>query len=170
VTNDDIIERVLGYEGGFVDHPLDRGGPTKFGVTAAELGVARGLDRAATVAEVKALTRAEAKAVYAARYIAGPRLDAIGEPSLRLIVVDSAVLHGVGRAVRWLQQALGAPQDGAIGAATLAALAKADPGAIARKVLALRFAFIGALLDADPKEVVFAKGWISRVADLIQFA
>lgn len=170
MTDDDIIERVLGYEGGFVDNPLDRGGPTKFGVTASELGAARGLGRPATPSEVQALTYAEAKAIYAANFISKPHFDRIGDMNLRTIVVDSGVLHGVERASRWLQQALGVAGDGVLGAATVAALARADPSAVARKVLALRFNFIGSLLTDDPKQAVFAKGWIARVADLLQFA
>ena len=51
MTDDEIIARVLRFEGGFVNNPLDRGGPTNLGITASELGRIRGLGRTATVAE-----------------------------------------------------------------------------------------------------------------------
>ena len=35
VAVDRLIEGVLEREGGFVDHPADRGGPTCFGITEA---------------------------------------------------------------------------------------------------------------------------------------
>lgn len=169
MTDDDIIEHVLKYEGGFVNNPLDRGGATNFGITAAELGHVRRLNRPATVAEVQNLARAEAISIYRANYIAQPRFSDIADPALRLVVVDSGVMHGVGRATKWLQQALNVATDGQIGDGTVAALSKATPLEVSRRVLALRFGFIGALLKAQPKQVVFAPGWLNRVADLMQF-
>jgi lysozyme family protein len=36
MTTDDVIAGVIAREGGFVDNPLDRGGPTKYGITARD--------------------------------------------------------------------------------------------------------------------------------------
>ena len=55
------LAHVLAQEGGFVDHPLDPGGATKMGITRATLARFRG--RPVSVAEVMALTRAEAAAI-----------------------------------------------------------------------------------------------------------
>ncbi|HGV4401999.1 TPA: glycosyl hydrolase 108 family protein, partial [Klebsiella pneumoniae] len=33
MTADQIIEGILGKEGGYVDHPSDKGGPTRWGIT-----------------------------------------------------------------------------------------------------------------------------------------
>ncbi len=170
MTDDDIVDRVLQYEGGFVNNPLDRGGPTNFGITASELGRVRNLNRAASAAEVQALTRSEAVAIYKADYIAAPKFASIADPGLRMIVVDSGVMHGVGRATKWLQQALGVAGDGQIGPETLDALSKTGPATVGRDVLALRFGFIGSILSAQPRQAVFAQGWLRRVADLLQFA
>ncbi len=171
MTDDDIIDRVLKYEGGFTNNPADRGGPTNFGITAAELGRTRGLNRPATVAEIQALTRAEAVNIYQASYIKTPHFDQIADGNLRLIVVDCGVLHGVGRAAKWLQTALGVTVDGAVGQQTVNALNDPAKGPRAgRGVLTLRFQFIGALLQSDPSQLVFAAGWLNRAADLIQFA
>jgi len=31
----ELIDRVIGVEGGYADHPADRGGPTRWGITQA---------------------------------------------------------------------------------------------------------------------------------------
>ena len=171
MTDDDIIERVLTFEGGFVNNPQDRGGPTNFGITAAVLGRVRNLGRPATAAEIQALTRDEAVAIYKASYIATPKFDQIADGNLRLIVVDSGVLHGTDRATRWLQTALAVAADGIIGTNTIAALNQAGVSSKAgQSVLAQRFKFIGNILTSNPSQVEFASGWLNRVADLLDFA
>jgi len=170
MTDDDIIERILTFEGGFVNNPLDKGGPTNFGITASELGQVRGLGRAATVAEIQALTKADAAQIYKDKYITASGFEKIANTGLRLIVVDSGVLHGIGRATKWLQQALSVPADGQLGEVTLNALNGAAGAKAGGGVLALRFKFIGQILKSNPRQVVFAQGWLNRVADLIQYA
>lgn len=172
MTDDQILERVLRFEGGFVNHPLDRGGATNFGITAAVLGRHRGLGRDATVAEIQALTRAEAIAIYKANYIAKPKFDQIKDDNLRLIVVDSGVLHGTGRAAQWLQAAVGATIDGAVGQDTITKLDAKGPNfdVVCRSVLTSRFKLIGEILRKNPKQVVFAAGWLNRASDLLEFA
>jgi hypothetical protein len=55
MDDDKIIDIVLQFEGGFVNNSADHGGPTNFGITAATLGRARNLGRAATLDEVRLL-------------------------------------------------------------------------------------------------------------------
>jgi hypothetical protein len=80
----------LQFEGGFVNNAADHGGPTNFGIAAATLGRTRGLGRAATVDEVRALSRSDAAAIYKKSYLSGPGFDSIGNVNTRLILVDTA--------------------------------------------------------------------------------
>lgn len=169
MTNEDIINRVLGYEGGFVNNPADKGGPTNFGITASELGRKLNLNGPATIDQVRSMTRQQAIDIYTSDYISVPHFDQIEDGNLRMVVVDSGVLHGTGRAAKWLQQALGVTVDGSLGQQTFAALAAANAAAIGKAVLATRFKFIGSLITATPSQAVFAAGWLNRVADLLQF-
>ena len=59
---DRMIDDMIGREGGFVDHPADRGGPTRFGITQATL--ARSLGRVATPLDVETLSLDQARQIY----------------------------------------------------------------------------------------------------------
>jgi lysozyme family protein len=59
---DRAFAEVIKYEGGYVNHPQDPGGPTNLGITQATLS--RWLRRRASVADVKALTREKVKPIY----------------------------------------------------------------------------------------------------------
>ena len=162
-----IIADLMRREGGFADHGADRGGPTKYGITAATLGRWRKLDRAATREEVMALEVSEAIAIYADEYIIGPRLHHIDDEALRGLLVDCGVHSGTKRAVQWLQAALGVAADGVIGPVTLGALARSDPRRVYLQVLALRLRFLGQLITRDAKQAAFAHGWMNRVAEFL---
>lgn len=159
-----LIEGIVQREGGFVDNPNDRGGPTKYGITIATLASWRGAP--VSVDDVRYLTVAEAAAIYEKRYILDPGLDAVRDPELRELLVDFGVLSGPKRAVIGLQKALGFPDaqcDGLFGPASRAALAAAekDP-ALYYKVKCERLEQLVRIL-ANSSQSVFAIGWANRL-------
>jgi lysozyme family protein len=133
------LAHVLASEGGYVDHPADPGGATKFGITLKTLSAWRGAP--VSKADVKALTKTEAGAIYRARYwdkIAADDLPA----GLDLAVFDLAVNSGVARAKAFLQE---------IGVGEAQALINA--------LCDRRLAFLKGLSTWP----VFGKGWGRRV-------
>lgn len=98
-----LLDDILRREGGFVDHPSDRGGPTKYGITQAALSDYRG--RPVSVDDVRTLSEHEARAIYVERYVSRPGFDRLEHTALMALLVDCAVNHGVTRAAKWLQQA-----------------------------------------------------------------
>lgn len=168
MTDDEIIAAVLAYEGGFTNDPDDHGGPTNFGITAADLGRWRKLGRVATVEEVRSMTQADAEAIYKDWYIAAPGFGSIADGALKWIVVDSGVLHGTRTAARWLQQVLGVTPDGVLGAQTTAALAAADPGKLGRGILALRIRRYAAIVGKEPSQLRFLEGWVNRATSILE--
>jgi lysozyme family protein len=147
---------VLGHEGGFVHHPLDPGGPTKFGITLETLARAR---KAAVDAEdVRTLDWAEAGAIYRALYWDVVRADEL-PAGLDLALFDFAVNAGTVRAARTLQAVLGCPVDGIVGPETVAA-ARAAP--IPETIRALARARLDHLARL-PTWPVFGRGWRRRV-------
>ena len=167
---DAILDEVLRREGGYVNHPADRGGPTNFGITAATLGDWRRLGHAATAHEVAALTTDEARAIYRQRYVADPGFEAVTHQPLLALLVDAAVHSGPKRAVEWLQTALGVTADGILGPRTRAALMSADPVVLYRRVLATRLRFLGRMITKDRRQAAFAAGWMARLAEWVEVA
>lgn len=158
------LAEVLPHEGGYSDHPSDPGGATNLGITHATLAAWRG--KPVTKQDVRNLSKAEASAIYRARYWDAVQGDLL-PPGLDLAVFDYAVNSGPGRAARSLQAVLGVTQDGAIGPATLAAVRR-SPGAatIIMDLCDTRMLFLRSL----PTFGTFGKGWTKRVTSIEEAA
>lgn len=160
------IDKILAREGGYVDHPEDKGGPTNFGVTSVTLGEWRHLGRPATSTEVLALSMAEARAIYRSRY-AEPFLF-VEDPELFDLVVDCAVNHGQANAVRFLQRALGVVADGKAGPITRAAVGAAVVSKLKYRMLAARIRFYGEIVSERPSQLAFLRGWLTRATEFLE--
>lgn len=127
MTLDSIIESILGKEGGFVDHPHDRGGATNWGITervAREHGFA---------GHMRDLPRDEAKRILEHDYWIKPGYAKLALVSLPIAVklADLGVNMGPSFGGRTLQRWLNAfnrrePEllsDGIVGPRTREALA-----------------------------------------------
>jgi lysozyme family protein len=126
---DGLIDGLIDREGGYVDNPADKGGPTCFGITQA---VARAHGYAGPMQQ---LPRSEAVAIYRRLYWLRPRLDEVARRSGRIAaeLFDTGANMGPAVAVTFLQRALTAlnrnakdypdlTPDGRVGPTTLAAL------------------------------------------------
>jgi lysozyme family protein len=144
-TDDAILAAILRREGGFVNHPADRGGPTHYGITQATLQAWRG--RAVSEEDVRALSVEEAKAIYRARYLA-PFTDVV--EALRPQVVDIAVNSGVGRARALLNVAQ-----------------QQNQRPVAVQLVIERLRFYARLVEKRPSQAVFLPGWINRAVEFL---
>ena len=126
---DALIDGLIEREGGYVDHPSDKGGPTCFGITEA---VARAHGYAGPM---RKLPRDEAAAIYRRLYWLRPRFDQVARRSARTAaeLFDTGANMGPAVATTFLQRALTAlnrngkdysdlTPDGRIGPMTLHAL------------------------------------------------
>jgi lysozyme family protein len=152
---------VLRWEGDFIDHPNDPGGRTNKGVTQNVYDAWRGR-QGLPRRDVKAIEDAEVLAIYEAGYWIPPRCDLLERP-LHLVQFDTAVNMGVGRAVRFLQHAVGCKVDGDFGPITERAVAACDRGATIVKYCDAREAFYRNLAKTRPDLAVFLKGWLNRL-------
>lgn len=156
--DEQIIATILLHEGStYTNDPDDAGGPTKFGITLAELTAWRG--HPCTADDVRDLTRDEAATIYRARYLRP--FDMVPNP-LRINVVDFGVNAGVRRATITLQEMVGATVDGWIGAETVR-LAQARYTTDWNDLyVGFRLAFYEGLILAKPTQIKFRNGWRSR--------
>lgn len=157
---------VAKWEGGFSDHPNDPGGRTNFGVTQRVYDAYRRRQLQPT-RDVRFIAKHEVDRIYRVGYWDTAGCDELAWP-LCLAVFDVAVNSGPARAVKMLQQACGATQDGRFGPLTQAAAQSMDAVECAERVLDIRTAFYRRLVQLRPKSYVFLRGWLRRVDDLRQ--
>ncbi|GAA4401293.1 glycoside hydrolase family 108 protein [Quisquiliibacterium transsilvanicum] len=176
---DQYIEALIAREGGYVDHPADRGGPTTWGITEQ---VARAYGYHGRMQD---LPRSEAKAIYLERYWEAPRFHQVNDLSAAVAeeLLDTGVNMGTGVAARFLQRALNVLNqegkhyldivvDGAIGRMTLAALraylgARGKDGHVVllRALNAQQGVRYIELAEGRPSQEAFVHGWLlHRVA------
>lgn len=166
MTPNDIIDEILRREGGYVDHPADKGGPTHHGITQATL--AEWMGRPASVDDVRRLTEHEAREIYRETYITRPGFLAIENEHVRALAIDCAVNHGVKQAVKLLQRAARSFPDGILGPNTLASVNRMTASVLYRRLCAQRVRLYGEIVTKNPSQAVFAAGWANRVAEFIE--
>lgn len=168
---DSIIDDIIRREGKkFTDRPSDRGGPTKFGITLATLERYR--KRPCTRQDVADLTEAEARKIYEDEFV--KPFDFVRDFDLRVLLIDSAVQHGIENAVRFLQAAVGAKPDGILGPETRKKTETTIPEYAYRRALAERVMFYGKIITNDAKrrnrtedQALNAAGWMNRISEFI---
>lgn len=166
MTLDQILDEVIRREGGYVHDPADRGGPTHYGITQQTLRAWRG--QPVTAADVRRLTRNEARAIYRRRYVDEPGFATLPDP-LRAQVIDDGVLSGPRQAVTDLQRAIGGVTvDGRLGPKTRAALRRRGARAVHARLIQVRATRIGRLVQRDPSQTRFLRGWLVRITAFVR--
>lgn len=161
------IKIVLGHEGGYVNHQNDRGGATNYGVTQKTYDDFNNR-RGAPKRDVKDIHVTDVEAIYGT-YWKDAHCAYMPEP-LDLLMFDSAINHGAGNAVKMLQRVMGVDADGIAGRDTMRALheevVSVGIEALCRMYLDERAVFYDRIIQRDPTQSVFAKGWLARVDHL----
>lgn len=167
----EIIEEIIRVEGGYVDHPNDPGGATKYGITEK---VAR---NAGYKGHMKDLPYNTAFDIYFNDYVVKPGFDKVSNIDIAIAaeVVDTGVNMGTVVAGRFLQRALnsvsgaGLVVDGAVGKRTINALDDflRSRGTVGTKVLlkmlnSLQCVRYIELTESNSKNRSFIYGWVAN--------
>lgn len=142
------IDKVLAWEGGYVNDPADPGGETNMGISK----------RAFPDEDIKNMTRERALHIYETRYWIPAHCEQV-PAQLQAIHLDTAVLCGVRTAIKILQRASGAPADGFFGIRTL----EFARTCTVQEYAVERMAYHEGLVVANPKLARFINGWRNRV-------
>ena len=154
MTFDQVFDKLINHEGGYVFNPHDPGGETKFGISK----------RSYPHLDIHSLTLADAKTIYKRDFWDRAQCDKL-HPDLAFDLFDGAVNSGIGQAIRWLQRAVGVADDGVVGPLTLASINREnDTSAIRARYSGHRLDFMTRLSTWD----VFGKGWARRIAFNLQ--
>lgn len=159
----------LKNEGGFSDHPLDHGGPTNFGITQVTLS--RWLKRPVTKAEVKNITEAVAREIYKAWYWDSLDLGMVRHNGIAAALFDIGIVRGIGSIPKMAQTCCNQfgyelVVDGHIGPKTLGALNSVPPPAFILAFAKEAEAGFNRIVDKNPSQKAFLKGWIARARRL----
>jgi lysozyme family protein len=148
----EIVERVIEREGGYVNHPDDPGSETNMGISL----------RAHPSEDIKNLTKERAVEIYLDDYWYPSKADLLPR-TVKETYFDMVVNMGQRRAVKILQKACnskncGLVVDGLIGKKTIGASKKIDKS----RLQVYRILYYMDLIRRKPKLETFIVGWIRR--------
>lgn len=168
---DFAFTKMIGHEQGFQDDPEDPGnklpdgrpGCTNLGVTQRAWEAYVG--RQVTHDDMRALTPATVKPFYKTQYWDKVRGDELSH-GVDYVVFDTCVNSGPSRAIKILQEELGADVDGILGSMTLMAVHAVQSEALISDFCERRVAFMKSL----PGWGRFGGGWERRVQETEKYA
>ena len=163
---EEALRFTLRWEGGYVNHPDDRGGETNKGVTTATYRAYR-QRQGLPMQSVKAITDGEVREIYEGLYWNAAQCRLMQRP-LAIAHFDTAINFGVGGSTMFLQDLLGVSIDRSIGPITRAAIAQADHLSVAQRYCQARIDYRYRRVNADPTQQVFLRGWLNRDNALLQ--
>lgn len=158
---------ILKWEGGFVNDPVDKGGATNKGVTIAtwkQCGYDKDGDNDIDVEDLKKLTLFDATIVLKKYYWDRWRADQIENQSVANILVDWVWGSGV-HGIKIPQRLLGVTVDGIVGQKTIEAINNSDQSELFKKIWLARKDFLNGIVQRNPEQKRFIKGWLNRLND-----
>lgn len=160
---------ILKWEGGYVNHPNDKGGPTNKGVTIAtwrKVGYDKDGDGDIDIDDLKLLSNEDiVNRVLKPFYWDKWKADQIKNQSIANLVVDWVWGSGTW-GIKFPQRILEVKDDGIVGPKTLDTLNNyPDQSELFKKLWLRRKQHFEDIVKADPTQDVFLKGWLNRLND-----
>lgn len=152
--------KLLQLEGGFVNHPEDKGGITNLGVTLTTYRVYCGQEK--TIKDLQNMSYGTWEKIMKDLYWDKVKGDEIDNQSLAEIIADWCVNSGLA-GLRKVQEIVGCKPDGIVGAITLSLINTADPESLFDRIWKARLQFYINIVKRNPSQKVFMNGWMNRL-------
>lgn len=166
-----LVPFILSWEGGFINHPNDRGGATNRGVTLStwrRVGFDKDNDGDIDIEDLRIISEEDVvERVLRPFYWDRWQGDRIVSQPVANILVDWVWGSGV-NGIRPVQRILGVKPDGIVGEITLKTLNSKDPREIFDIIKLERQRFLNRIVVHNPSQKLFLKGWLRRL-DAIRF-
>lgn len=152
--------KLIAFEGGYVFHPADKGGPTNGGVTLRTYQEICGEDK--TIDDLKAMSYGEWCHIMKDGYWDKVKGDRIENQSLAELIADWCVNSGLA-AIRKVQEIVGCKPDGVVGTITLSLINSSDPKELFERIWNARHQHYINIVKRSPSQKVFMNGWMNRL-------
>lgn len=106
--------------------------------------------------------------IFKLKYWDRVQADRIKSDAIAATLVSWAWGSGANRAVRMMQDVVGAKVDGIIGSQTLSLINKSDESELFDKCIKKRKDFFEYISRKNPKNLKFLKGWLNRLKEFEQ--
>ena len=161
------------WEGGYSNHKYDKGGATKYGISTALMKQLHPKESKAQIqARIDNLTQAEAKRIMYDEFWVKNKIEDVQNADVAKFLFDTSVNHGQGFGAKALQTAInnvtgaGLAVDGKIGEKTLKAVNSSNSRAILQELVRLRGNKYNRIIENNPSQKDFRKGWFRRLNSL----
>lgn len=154
ISFDEVFDRLIGHEGGYVNDPNDPGGETNWGISK----------RSYPNVDIKNLTRAGAKAIYLTDFWLRIHADRL-PGSIAFQLMDFAVNSGIETAVRYFQRAIGVADDGHWGPISQGVAEHTSESDMVMALNAERLDFMTRLKNWPNA----GRGWARRIANNLRY-
>ncbi|EJL62015.1 glycosyl hydrolase 108 family protein [Flavobacterium sp. CF136] len=170
---------ILKHEGGYVNHPSDKGGPTNKGITEATWNkyALSDTNNEPTLENLKKITDDDATKIYWKRYWEPKGFCKIVDERVSLMIYDWTITSG--GAIKQVQKLLvnefdqKITVDGGIGNETITAINNIqEQDKLLKRISEIRKTYYTDLTYTDGEkneQDVFLKGWLARVDDCLNF-
>lgn len=152
--------KLLQIEGGFVNHPDDKGGITNLGITLTTFRQYCGAGK--TIKDLRNMTYGTWCEIMKDLYWDKCLADEIENQAVAEIVVDWCVNSGT-IGLRKVQEIVGVKPDGIAGPKTLDAINGADQKDLFDRIMSARNQFYVNIVKKNPSQRVFMNGWMNRL-------
>lgn len=158
-----LMPQIQKWEGGYANHPNDKGGCTMKGITIGTYREFFGDSK--TCSDLKNITDEEWLNIFEEGYWNPMCANDIENQSVANIIVDWAWMSGVKNVSKKIQTLIGVEADGIFGKQTISKINSMDSKDIFDKIVKRREKFYHDICEKNPSQEVFLKGWLNRLND-----